>query len=125
MKLKFFNAEETKRMYCEKAQEMKIFIEKWEQFVDLKSINFFVEEYWEKRVPEEWKEPLLETKMKDLLLMPTGRVKETWPESLKEFIQKCNQICLDRSFRKEAVTPVKLDNAMKKGMCPKVRIETD
>ena len=46
-------------------------------------------------------------------------LKESWPESLKEFIKTCQTLSLPRSPQTGHVTGTELDKNMRKGMNPK------
>jgi hypothetical protein len=89
--------------------------------------NSFLEEngFWDVHFPNEWKDPLLELDALDLLdLASLGKkskvFNQNWPLSLKEYIEKCFDLPLERSFDPNELQYQKMElKQLSRGMSPK------
>jgi hypothetical protein len=62
-------------------------------------IQFLIHDLWEKKMPKEWKEPILSLNITELSNMVTkGEIKENFPESLKQYVSESFKLRL-KSYR--------------------------
>ncbi|CAH1252241.1 RRNAD1 [Branchiostoma lanceolatum] len=83
--------------------------------------RFFVEKVWEK-LPKEWRKPLLSLSTDDLNHLPTGRVKDDWPTSLKDFVETAASLALPRQQSHDLVA-MEINKDLARGMTPKKKHE--
>ncbi len=64
-------------------------------------IDFLVHDHWNKKVPSDWQSILLSLDMEQLINMPSGYTESHWPSTLKECIQRAQELVMPyRNFEK-------------------------
>jgi len=70
------------------ASDLTEFIKKYSFLYQIRSLDFFVNDVWDKLIPEEWRESLLMMEEQDAIKFHTGTViLDSFPDSLKQFIR--------------------------------------
>jgi hypothetical protein len=84
----------------EYAKYLVDFLEQYSWLYRPHIVDFFLDSTWEASVPEEWREPLQELDLNELLVLPTldKPLEKYLPASLLEFIRDANQIVLPRQL---------------------------
>eukprot|EP01132_Coremiostelium_polycephalum_P002009 gene2009-2472_t len=71
----------------EYATDLANFIDRYKYLYELRSLDFFTSDIWNRLIPDDWKEPLLSMSDEEAMNFHKGIiVKDEWPESLKSFI---------------------------------------
>lgn len=104
-------------------REVIDFLQHYEWIYNFKLTDFFTNQVWE-NIPYEWVPCLLSLSIEELNGIPYGHLKDSWPQSFKDFLLKAISFSLGRSHSNNMDEPdLDLDQDLKKGMNTKKQHE--
>ncbi|KAL3884429.1 hypothetical protein ACJMK2_024568 [Sinanodonta woodiana] len=98
-----------------------LFLAEFQWVYNFRLTHFFIDEVW-KHVPEEWMEYLLSMTVDELSQVPSGKLKEGWPESFHAFVKKSllySSICTHAVSTIDSLDQICINGQIKRGMTPK------